>query len=209
MALAAQKKKGDRERRRSDIRERLLAAVEKLAADGESYANVTIERLATTAGLSRATFYIYFEGKGDLLRAWFGEALRELAAACASWLEVGPGSSQADVRAALARIIDSYRARSALMAAVSDEGTQDSSLRDQLSEAIDRSTAALRSQIERGQQEGWIDPDLLPVETAAWAIWMLERGLTQVVPHATDDKVAALVDTLADMGWHTLYVGSG
>jgi AcrR family transcriptional regulator len=208
MALSAQKKKGNRERRRTDIRDRLLEAIEKLAANGESYANVTIERLATTAGLSRATFYIYFEGKGDLLRVSFDEALQGLGAACSPWLALGAKSSQADLRAALAQIIETYRAQASLMAAVADEATQDSSLRDELSAAIQRGADALRAQIERGQGEGWIDRDLLPGETAAWAIWMLERGLTQVVPHASDDTVAALIDTLADMAWHTLYVGS-
>jgi AcrR family transcriptional regulator len=208
MAMAAQKKKGDRERRRTDIRDRLLEAIEKLAANGDSYANVTIERLATTAGLSRATFYIYFEGKGDLLRAWFGEALQGLGAACSPWLALGATSSQADMRAALARIIETYRAQASVMAAVADEATQDSSLRDELGAAIHSGADVLRTQIERGQQDGWIDRDLLPGETAAWAIWLLERGLTQVVPSATDDAVTALIDTLADMAWHTLYVGS-
>jgi AcrR family transcriptional regulator len=207
MGLAAQKKKGDREQRRNDIRRRLLKAIEELAAGGESYSNVTIERLATAAGLSRATFYIYFEGKGDLLRAWFSETLEDLREACSGWREIDASPSPAELGEALRQIIVTYRKHATLMAAINDEATQDRSLRDRLSDAIERSINAVRSHIERGQEQGWIDPELLPAETAAWAIWMMERGLTQIVPTASTRQLRVLAETLTDMAWHTFYAG--
>ena len=41
---------------------------------------LTIERLCSQAAVSRSTFYVYFEDKGDLLRAWFSDITVELAA---------------------------------------------------------------------------------------------------------------------------------
>jgi TetR/AcrR family transcriptional regulator, ethionamide resistance regulator len=205
MAVAARKEgNGDWERRRADIRDRLLAAIEILTVGGEMYSNVTIERLATQAGLSRATFYIYFASKGDLLRAWFSEALAELEQACRGWREIAAGSSRAEFTGALKTIIDTHRRRAALIAAINEEATQDSSLRDELAAVIQRATGALRAQLEKGQRDGWVDPVLLPAETATWSIWLLERGLSHVVSPATDEQVATLTETLADIAWHTL-----
>jgi Bacterial regulatory proteins, tetR family len=34
--------------------------------------SASIERLASAAGISRATFYNYFDDKAELLYAWFG-----------------------------------------------------------------------------------------------------------------------------------------
>lgn len=203
MGVTAQRK-GDRERRRTDIRRRLLKVVQKLMADGTAYSNVTIEQLASEAGLSRATFYIYFENKGDLLRVWFTETLNELSDASKSWLAIDAMASKSDFRSALARIIDTYHERATLMAAVLDEATQDGLLRDQLSDAIQLAIKALQSHIETGQRDGWVDPALLAAETASWSVWMLERGLNQIMPSASDEEAAALADTLTDMAWHVL-----
>lgn len=194
-----------RDERRKAIRGRLLRAVDELAEAGESYADISIERLATTAGLSRATFYIYFDGKADLLAAWFDETLVELAGACATWLALDANSTRADLRTALAEIVDTYRAHASLLAAVADEATQDNSLRQRRTAAIDRSIEALQAQIARAQRAGWGDPALLPADTAGWLIWLMERGLHQIVPSADDEQVSGLIDALATMLWRTLY----
>jgi TetR/AcrR family transcriptional regulator, ethionamide resistance regulator len=205
MGVAARKKtQDDRERRRADIRRRLLRAAEILIADGEAYSTITIERLANQAGLSRATFYIYFGGKGDLLRAWFSETVEDLDQACAAWRQLGPRSSRADFTAALASIVEAYCRHAPLMTAINDEATQDSVLRDQLRDIVQHGIDALRAQIEEGQRDGWIDPALLPAETATWAIWLLERGLGHVVAPATGEQTATLTEALGDLAWHTL-----
>jgi TetR/AcrR family transcriptional regulator, ethionamide resistance regulator len=208
MAATAQKKKADRARRRAGMCRRLLAALAELTAEGEIYSNLSIERLATAAGLSRATFYIYFDGKGDLLREGFREVLKELQDASAAWLDIGAATTRQDVDVALERIIGTYRRGSTLLAAVKDEATLDSSLRAQVDEVIHSAIATLRSQIERGQEEGWIDPALMPLETASWLVWMLERGLSHLVPAASDEQVLVLTRTLSRMVRQTLFVGA-
>ncbi len=205
MGTAAQKKTtSDRERRRADIRRRLLRAAETLIADGETYSSVTIERLSNRAGLSRATFYIYFGGKGDLLRAWFSETLEDLDRACTAWRAIGARSSQADFTAALQKIVDTYCRHATLLAAINDEATQDGALRDQLRAVVHRGIHALRAQIENGQRDGWIDPALLPAETATWSIWLFERGLGHILSTATSEQAATLTETLGDIAWNTL-----
>jgi AcrR family transcriptional regulator len=51
------------------MRERLLASLESLLADGGSYTGLSVQELVDATGVSRATFYLYYEHKNDLLRA--------------------------------------------------------------------------------------------------------------------------------------------
>src|SRR6516162_3758329 len=52
--------------------------LEKLAAEGQSFHDVKVQTLIDAAGISRATFYSYFEDKGDLLVAISEDLLGEL-----------------------------------------------------------------------------------------------------------------------------------
>jgi AcrR family transcriptional regulator len=205
VSTSADQRDAGRAERRDQIRRRLLQAVDELTVAGESYATVSIERLVSAAGISRATFYTYFDGKGDLLRAWLAETLAALQQACVAWLALDAGATEDDLRAALRQILETYRRRATLMTAINDEATQDSSLREQLGTAAERAVTALAAQIRRGQRAGWIDDELLAVETAAWLIWLIERGCTEIVPAAGDDQLRALTDTLAAMAFRTLW----
>lgn len=202
------KKKSDANHRRRSIRDRLLAAIEELAAAGEAYSTVSVERLATTAGLSRATFYIYFDGKAGLLEAWFVDVEEELATASGVWFALDGSATQEDLGRALQGIADVYLSHQRLLAAFNDEATQNTELRDRFDAAVARVTDDLRAHIETGQDEGWVDADLVAAETAAWMVSMLERGLGNVVAGSPPADADRLMATLTSMFWHTLYVGS-
>lgn len=202
------KKKLDSNARRRNIRDRLLRAIVELAGSGEPYSTVSVERLATTAGVSRATFYIYFEGKADLLEAWFDDVEAELAAATALWFSLDGPASQAELGRVLQGIADIYRAHHALLTAFYDEATQNGELRSRLGGAIAGVTKDLQVHLESGQHGGWVDRDLLPAETAGWLVWMLERGLGNAVAGAGLAEAELLVTNLTSMIWHILYAGS-
>jgi AcrR family transcriptional regulator len=193
-----------REERRANIRRNLLRATEQLIGEGESYASVSIERLATAAGVSRATFYIYFDSKADLLRNGFDEAMEELGEAATHWFALDAASTRSDLERAITELLTAFRQHGPLIVAVTDESAEDSELRDQVAELLTATNARLAAMIMRGQDDGWIDATLMPVETASWALWLLERGLTQLVATADAAGVSLLARTLADMAWHTL-----
>ncbi len=101
-----------------------------------------------------------------------------------------------------------YLSHQPLLAAFNDEATQNTDLRDRFNAALTRATHDLSAHLERGQREGWVDPDLLPLETSAWLVWMLERGLGNVVAASAPERAAVQIGTLASMAWHVLYAGS-
>ena len=74
-----------RQQRREHMESRLLDATERLMGEGASFTELSVDRLAGEAGISRASFYIYFEDKGHLLRRLAAAVFGDLAAAGERW----------------------------------------------------------------------------------------------------------------------------
>jgi AcrR family transcriptional regulator len=164
-----------------------------------------VERLVSEAQLSRSTFYVYFQDKGDLLRAWFTEIEAEIASAARDWWALDRTSTREDLRTALSNVVSVYRPHTTLMAAMYDAAAYDQAVRELVGAMMDRNIAGLRKHIRAGQRGGFIDPSLPPQETAAWLTWMAERGLHQLVRYAGDAELDRLIDAYTGIVWNTLY----
>src|SRR3954463_4716018 len=117
MPSVTRKPQANRQERREQIERRLLDATERLMAQGASFTELSVDRLATEAGMSRASFYIYFEDKGHLLRQLAGQVFAELADAGERWWSVAQRHQRGDVFAALSAIVASYRRHQPLLIA--------------------------------------------------------------------------------------------
>ncbi len=208
MASVTRKQQSTRTGRRDEMRDRLLIDVEQLIADGASYTELSVERLASIAGVSRSTFYVYFEDKSELLRAWFGEIIGQVGGAARRWWTLPGDATREDLHAALQHLVATYRPHALLMAAVVDASGYDPAVRAAVAEMMRGNTAGLRKHIREGQRAGSVDPDLRPAETASWLTWMAERGLHQLIRGASDPEVDRLVEAYTDIVWKTLYVGA-
>ena len=62
-----------------------VSVVEELVENGVRYADLSVEAIITAGGISRSTFYVYFEDKGDLLVAMAQDVIGDLVADGASW----------------------------------------------------------------------------------------------------------------------------
>jgi AcrR family transcriptional regulator len=197
--------KGNRAQRRDDARARLLRVVEQMLDEGESFTELSVERLVQAAGMSRSTFYVYFEDKGDLLRAWFSEINEETVIAAAPWWQIDGSATRSDVRAVLSAIVKTYRPHTTLMAATYDAAAYDASVRELVEGMMSTNTASLRKHIRAGQKAGFVDPQLPAAQTAAWLTWMAERGLHQMVRGAGGAELETLIDAYTGIVWNTLY----
>ncbi len=205
MPSVTRKSQSSRAKRREEMRDRLLAVVERLLAEGETYTEISVERLVSETEISRSTFYVYFEDKGDLLRAWFAQIISEIEAAAGDWWKLDGSATRADLREALSAIVTTYRPHTTLMAAVYDAASYDITVRDEVQGMMSRNIGGLRAHIRRGQRDGWIPAELLAGETAAWLTWMAERGQHQMVRSADDAELERLIDSYTDVVWHALY----
>lgn len=204
MASVSRKTTANRAERRADTARRLRTATEELLDAGESFTRLSVEKLTAGAGIARSTFYAHFADKGELLQFLFADIIEELHLANQAWWNLGP-LSRHDLRSALAVIVETYRPHRALVTAAFDVSSYDAATRVAVRRAMERSIDELAAHIERGQQQGWADPGLLPRETAGWLIWMIERGQRRLITYQSDPNEPAGIDAYTDLVWSALY----
>jgi AcrR family transcriptional regulator len=200
-----------RVQRRTMLGQHFAEVLEPVLQSGESFADLSVERIITAGGIARSTFYAYFEDKGDLLRAMAERVIGELFEAGTSWWELTATGSQTTegVRAALGPAVETYRAHRAILGAVLEGASYDVRVREQHQRLIREATSSLAAHVQESQRRGSTPSSLDAPRTAAWLIWMIERGLYQLVSPAPDVEAQALLDALAEMVWRTLYAREG
>ena len=83
--MRAWRRLGRQSEKRAAIEAGVLRATEELLAEGASFAELGIERIATRGGISRTAFYFYFRDKRELLVRLTEEVNAQLLAAAATW----------------------------------------------------------------------------------------------------------------------------
>ncbi len=182
----------------------VLTAMEELLGEGTPYAALSVERIATRAGISRTAFYFYFADKRELLMrlasALSDELYRE---ADAWWSGAGDGSQQ--LTAAVGKIATLYRAHSPLVCAIVEVSAYDEVVgpfwRAIVGRFVDASAQRIATEIEAGRA----DAALVPHATSFSLVWMTERALYQMLVQDAPVSDGDLVDALARIWTATVY----
>lgn len=196
-----------KEERRTTLARYFGEVVEPLLAAGESYSDISVERLITAVDISRSTFYIYFDDKGDLLKAIGEDVTLDLAAAGAHWFELPADADQAGLRAALVPLFATYRRHRQVLQAITEAASYDANIRTLHLALVDRAATGLADHVRAQQAAGAVPAHLEPETTARWLVWMLERGLYQLYAPAEPDAADEVLDTLTALVWRMLYEG--
>ncbi|MGE4425416.1 MAG: TetR/AcrR family transcriptional regulator [Solirubrobacteraceae bacterium] len=207
MSSVSPQSQDTRAARRSELRLPLLAAVERMLEAGESYTEMSVERIVAEAGVSRSTFYVYFEDKGDLLEALTEELMGQFDGLAHAIWDLPPDAGYGDVRERMAGLVATYREHRTLMGAVVDSATYDERVRVRFGGLLAQAAAGLVEHIGAGQADGYVREGLDAEPIAAWLVWMTERGLYSLVRVADDPTTERHVDALATVVWNTLYEG--
>lgn len=195
-----------RPERRIQIEHRLLDATERLMRDGASFTELSVDRLSTEAGMSRANFYIYFDDKADLLRRLASRVFGELTDGAQRWWGVSWRHNPDDVRAAMVEIIASYRRHQPVLVALNEMAAYDPSVGATYRELLTGISARVGQVIEDGQADGSIRAALPAASTASALTWMVERVCQQNLPANPPTYDAELTATLTEIIWSTLYL---
>lgn len=182
-----------------------VSITESLVQAGEPYAELSVESIIKAGGISRSTFYSYFDDKGDLLVAMARDVIGDLVGVGHAWWDLGAGLTRAQLRAALRVPVDTYRAHATILNAVVEAAAYDARVREQQQWLIDQVVAALAAHLADGQAAGFVSRSLDPGRSARWTIWMIERGLYQLVSPAEEAEAELLLDTLTELVWRTFY----
>ncbi|HEV2775905.1 MAG TPA: TetR/AcrR family transcriptional regulator [Solirubrobacteraceae bacterium] len=186
----------------------VLSAMEALLAEGMPYAALSVERIATRAGISRTAFYFYFADKRELLMRLASELSDEFYREADAWWS-GAGDGSAQLTAAVGKIAALYRGHSPLVCAIVEVSAYDEVVgpfwRALVERFVDASARRIAAEIEAGHA----DAVLAPHAIAFSLVWMTERALYQMLtqddPACGDDLVRAL----ARIWTSTVYGASG
>lgn len=99
--------------RQDALERRLFDATEQLIGEGASFAEISVERLAARAGISRSTFYVHFQDKGELARKLAATVLTQLGEMAQRWWHGAEHADRAALREAITAIVDVYRRHAA------------------------------------------------------------------------------------------------
>jgi TetR/AcrR family transcriptional regulator, ethionamide resistance regulator len=206
MSAMTRSSQPSRQERRLALERRLLDATEKLMGEEKlSYAGLSVDRLATAAGISRASFYIYFEDKEDLLRRLAERAVDEVGDTARNWWQAAERDNPEDLRLAMKAILATYRRHELILSAVVETSAYDERVAEVFNELINGIRDATREVIERGQARGLIRQ--LPVNEVAGALtWMVERVCYQMVRNSPPDNDDTLAAVLTQIVWGSLYL---
>lgn len=206
MPSVTRKPQATRQERREQIERRLLDATDRLMGDGASITELSVDRLATEAGMSRASFYIYFEDKGHLLRSLARHVFVDLTEAAQRWWSVADRRDPDDVRAAMAAIIAAYRRHQPVLVALNEMAPYDTAVGDTYRDLLAEVSDGFRAVIVDGQNAGAIRPQLPPQTTAHTLVLMVERTCQQNLPAKPASFDAELADVLTQIVWGALYL---
>lgn len=207
MASTTRRAKAARADRQSDIQRRIHDAIVALVAEGESFTELSIERIVAKAGISRSTYYVYFADKGELLRELGAAVLHRLYEGARPWFEKGEGATKADIARAMRAVLVAFLDDEVIMTALAETAVYDPEVREMYRDNVEDFVRSVRRLIQRGQQSGQIR-DLNGPMVAAALSWMIERSTLELAPGAKAKDLDRIADGLAEVIWATLYTGA-
>jgi TetR/AcrR family transcriptional regulator, ethionamide resistance regulator len=158
--------------KREAVEADLLAAVNALLADGASYTDLDVGRIAQRAGISRTAFYFYFADKRELLKRVTEEVIELLYAQADGWWS-GTGAGPADLENALRNAATLYRDHSAVLRTIVEVSGYDAEMGDFWRAVIGRFVEPTTAHLEREWGPG---PHSPTAGSVAYALcWMTER----------------------------------
>jgi AcrR family transcriptional regulator len=178
-------------------RNRILDAATELLSSGQPLTKLSVNRIAQSAGISRATFYLHFASKRDLMTAltkreiepWLDSAMPALQAGTITRDEIEQ-LSQA--------LVAVYRAHRGVFDGIIELAEYDEETKQAWQETTYGIAAAFQAAIQHRRPER---SESEAIQLSRMIVWAGERFLHQELADSSEDEDHAIVWTLAEMAW--------
>lgn len=181
--------------------EKLVEAFERLLSRGESFTTISVEKLAHEAGIVRATFYLHFRNKGELVSLLMKNVSKELRIAAIEALNKNAEFGRAEFQTFMRNAVEiHFRHRSAIRAMV-EVSSYDPKVAKIYQEFWQTQSADTRLVLERLKSTGKAHPHAQP-EIADMVTWTAERSCTQML---NDTDTIQRRHQVADMLTHVVW----
>jgi AcrR family transcriptional regulator len=193
---------------KGDLKERaILATCERLLAE-KPLREIGVDELAAGAGISRPSFYFYFESKQAVLRTLVERLAHEMYAEAESWLDREEDSPEVTVSRSIAAAAQQWRDHGPVLRAAVEVWGAVPELQavweDILRSFVEQSAARIADE----RADGAAPPGPEPEALAKALIWMNERcfytSSLGAEPALADDE---LVPTLTAVWLRAIYAG--
>jgi TetR/AcrR family transcriptional regulator, ethionamide resistance regulator len=195
-----------REQQRASSVARIVTAAEDLMSESKQFSDISAGQVISRSGVSRSTFYSYFDDMGHLLRTVGHSVVGEVVDAARKWMDLDTGITEDRLMSIFNGLIATYRRRATLLAALADASTYDAGVREEFHNLLSTGHTELAKHIRRAQAAGAARAELDPEAGAAWLVWMIERGLYQQIRRAPAADVNRHAEALASIVWHAIYL---
>ncbi len=186
------------------MEERLLAALERLLEREANFTAVSVERLAREAGISRATFYLHFRDKGDLIGRLMRHVEDEVVAAGGLWFQHAEDASYDDLRRAMHGFLGVYRKHSAILRAAAETAAYDEEVDVVYQRMIGRFRAESQRAVARIAGRGRAHAELPPL-LADVLSWSVDYCYVKFGTGLSGNELDGLVDALTHVVWHAIF----
>lgn len=197
MAVLSRSRAGASERR-LEAERGFLRATEGLLDEGASYAELSVERIASRAGRPRTAFYLYFRDKRELLMRLTESVAEQLYAEADRWWSGNRGRE--DIRPSLDGIVGTYAGHASLLRAVVEASTYDAEIGEYWRRVVQRFIDATeRRLVESGEE---------PRAAAANAfvlVWMIAHSCYQQAVRGEPLDDEAFLDALVQVMERSIY----
>lgn len=197
------RRRSDRDKdRRTAMQERLQQAMERLLQDGSSFTQVSVEQLAAEAGISRATFYLHFRDKGELVARLMARVTAEIIDAAV--LESPETVTREALKASIRAVLKVYQRHYAVMAAIVETSAYDEQVGELFHQMMEQLVEVNRRALQRLKQAGR-RPAELPIQVADVITWAFERSCHQLTRARKPAQIAAVTEALTHVIWTAVY----
>lgn len=202
-ALTARRSRSREAIARPKIEDKLLLAMEQLLEQGHAFSAVSIEQLTGAAGLARATFYLHFRDKAELVTRLMGRVREEIVASAGLWFEHAELARREDMRRALRGILGVYQKHHVIIDAVVETARTDAGVAKLWQETLDALCAESREAVRHLHQAGRADPAATPL-LADVLTWSVNYCAMHYGPRLRGAQVEKLTDTLTHICWNAI-----
>lgn len=186
------------------MEERLQQALERLLSRGLTITAISVDALAREAGIARATFYLHFRDKGELVARLIARVADEVVGAGGLWFVHAEDARFEDLRAAMARFFNAYLQHHAILAAAAETAPYDTQVATLHTRMIERFVGESRQAVQRIADSGRAHL-ALPSMVAEVLSWSVNHTYVQYGQGLDDAQREAFIDTWTHVVWHAIF----
>lgn len=184
---------------RRDLREAEILDGTSVLLTEKPLAEITVTDVTRAAGISRSSFYFYFDSRDAAVRALAERAGASIRDAITGFVAAIEDGRTADIRTGIAEYVACWRESGPLLRALRTQAATDPGLRGVWTRTTDDICGDLAAAIEHAQSAGLLPPAPPAGPDLAYVLFAMLYRAASEFPFTSTDPTAEdrLVDTLA------------